>query len=587
MRIERKIVAVGAVIVVVMALAAAIPYLLHEQVDAVLGALSATAARERAYESLLDTLGAAETGQRAYLISGREEFLRPYYGALAALVPLRTTLREQHAGPGARAAYVRIEGETDAVLGELDEGLRRHRAGLAPLPSDDAAVPPHLAHLRRLIGGEIAVHNQQRDALRARLSNASALAVDAGIGATLLNLAILLPALGGARRALRERSVARERARRAARSQREIADAAELRSRHLAECSRLLHALQLAEGAPETAAVIGSHLGKMFPTLAGALYLYRNSRDALERRGSWGGAGASPDWPTVLEPGDCWALRRGGPYQAGAGDVACRHAHLRDNTREGTNEHTLCVPLVSHGEVIGAVSMAGQALGDSGGAQLREWIIQLSEQLALALANIELRARLRLQSFVDPLTQLYNRRYLDETFRRELLRAERGQQRLSVVLIDLDHFKRVNDSYGHEAGDALLSLLGNLLRDAVRGADTACRYGGEELLVLMPDCGHGDALQRAEDLRARIAAIVYRTGVHGHLSPTASMGVASFPQHGGDAAALVAAADAALYRAKQGGRNRVCGAEAVPLLTRMVQGRAPDPRTIGAGPPLG
>lgn len=547
MRIERRIIASGAVIVAIMTVAALVPYRMHEQVTQVLEALGNAAVSERTCESLLDTLNMADGSQRAYLITGRPEFLQDYLGALAALKPVRATLRAQPTAAPGDATHIdraSMELETDAVLSELDQGLHGRPAALVSPGS-----LPHLERLRRLIGAEIAVHNQDRERLRARLSKTSSMAVDASMGAAILNILILLPALAAARRALRERAVARERARSAARALRSTANAARRHSDFLTACSRLLNALQLVEGMEETSSVIGAYAKQIFPRLDGALYLYRHSRDALERRGAWG----SEAWPAAFDPTDCWALRRGGPHWVcGEEAVACAHS--------GAASHALCVPLVSHGDVIGTLHLQGPSLGDGDGAQLREWIAQLAGQLALALSGVELRARLRRQSFVDPLTELYNRRYLDETFRRELARAERQRLVLSVVMIDLDHFKRVNDCHGHEAGDVLLSRVGGLLREHVRTADTACRYGGEEMLVLMPDCGYRSALERAEELRAQIAAIRQPSPMHGVLSPTASLGVASYPLHGRDVATLIAAADAALYRAKHGGRNQVCGA---------------------------
>jgi diguanylate cyclase (GGDEF)-like protein len=174
----------------------------------------------------------------------------------------------------------------------------------------------------------------------------------------------------------------------------------------------------------------------------------------------------------------------------------------------------------------------------------------------LALSNVELRASLRLQSVIDPLTQLYNRRYLDETLKRELNRAQRRGTPVAVLMIDLDHFKRVNDTFGHEGGDLLLRSVANILKQSVRACDVACRYGGEELIVLMPDCGLDSAAERAEAIRVAIAGLhlSYNAQV---LTATASFGVAAYPACGGEPELLVQEADAALYAAKRDGRNRV------------------------------
>lgn len=541
MLIERKLIAVGAVVLAMMTMAAAVPYRVHTQLVEVMDSLSATAGRERTSATLLDTLNMAAICQRAYLVSGKSEFLLAYRNAVAALAPIRARLHDAAPDSGTAPDDARVQEETGAVLSELDTAIRSARR-------PPAAGAQHLEHLRRLVRAQIAADDRERLALRERLSQTSTLAVDSGIGAAVLCIVLLLPVLAAARRTLRDRAAAREHAHAAAQALRRIADAAEEHGRFLAECSCLLNLLQSAETMDETSRIVGSHLPRIFPGLQGALYMYRNSREVLERHCAWGGMPA-PQW---IAPRDCWALRCGGPHLARSDDVGCDHA--------SAGNPTLCVPLVSHGDVIGVLHLDGVTLPDAWDGKLRDRVVHFAGQFALGLANVELRERLRLQSWIDPLTQLYNRRYLNDAFRRELARARRQHLSLSIVMIDLDHFKRVNDNHGHEAGDALLSAVGTAIREAVREIDAACRYGGEEFLLLLPDCSYGDALARAEDLRARIAAIRQRAGAPAFPPPTASLGVASFPMHGNSDSELVAAADAALYRAKQGGRDRVCGA---------------------------
>ena len=159
---------------------------------------------------------------------------------------------------------------------------------------------------------------------------------------------------------------------------------------------------------------------------------------------------------------------------------------------------------------------------------------------------------------MDELTGLYNRRYFDETLRRELFRAERMRASLAVVMIDLDHFKRMNDTYGHEAGDLVLRTVGRCLREGVRRSDIACRYGGEELVLVLPECDAAAARTCAETLRKTISALELHHGDAALPQVTASFGIAMWPAHGEDAHTLVQAADRALYAAKHGGRNRVC-----------------------------
>ncbi|HEX7370730.1 MAG TPA: GGDEF domain-containing protein, partial [Rhodanobacteraceae bacterium] len=196
------------------------------------------------------------------------------------------------------------------------------------------------------------------------------------------------------------------------------------------------------------------------------------------------------------------------------------------------------------------------------------------DQLALALGNLQLQATLRTQSIRDPLTNLFNRRYLEASLPRELLRAERRDGGLSVLMFDLDHFKRYNDTQGHDAGDALLSAFGALLAQCCRGEDMPCRFGGEEFTLVLTDANHAQARERAEAIRKATAELVvhYRAGML--PAATVSIGVASFPEHGSTPEALLRMADQALYRAKHTGRNRVASASDLSPAARAAHSEA-------------
>jgi len=184
----------------------------------------------------------------------------------------------------------------------------------------------------------------------------------------------------------------------------------------------------------------------------------------------------------------------------------------------------------------------------------------------LTLANIRLRQSLKEQSIRDPLTGLFNRRYLTETLERELARAQRSGMPAAVVMIDVDHFKRFNDSFGHDAGDAVLQELGRFFKQSVRADDIACRYGGEEFCFVLPQMDHFSAQQRAEAIRVGAAALEVKSDGRVLGPVTLSLGVALFPEDGGDLESLVRAADAALYEAKKTGRNRVVMTSAAPFV---------------------
>jgi diguanylate cyclase (GGDEF)-like protein len=174
------------------------------------------------------------------------------------------------------------------------------------------------------------------------------------------------------------------------------------------------------------------------------------------------------------------------------------------------------------------------------------------------LAQIRaLKAQLEEQAIRDPLTGLYNRRYLDDAIERELVRAQREGYPVSVAMLDLDRFKALNDAHGHPAGDAVLVALSKSLREQVRAGDLACRWGGEEFLLLLPNMPLAAAASRVDKLRARFGTSSVTAGRR-KVSATLSAGVAAFPEHGTSPAELIGAADAALYRAKREGRDRVC-----------------------------
>ena len=180
-----------------------------------------------------------------------------------------------------------------------------------------------------------------------------------------------------------------------------------------------------------------------------------------------------------------------------------------------------------------------------------------NERLQAQLAEIQaLQAQLREQAIRDALTGLFNRRYLEETLERELLRARRAAAAISLVMLDIDHFKKLNDTYGHKAGDVMLQKLGEMLRAHTRGGDVACRYGGEEFVVVLPGASLEVAHQRAEQWRLTFEAVRVPYGKH-ELRSTLSLGVAVFPQHGSTSDEVLRMADTALYMAKTEGRNRV------------------------------
>jgi diguanylate cyclase (GGDEF)-like protein len=259
----------------------------------------------------------------------------------------------------------------------------------------------------------------------------------------------------------------------------------------------------------------------------------------------------------VFAPDDCWALRRGKIHVAVA---ESQGPHCRHLSAVPTHNY-LCLPLLAGGELFGLVHV--QALKDLNPEaieSLRQLGVTVADHISLALANLSLRDRLRYQALHDTLTGLFNRRYLEETLERELRRVQRRAVPLGVIMLDLDHFKRFNDTYGHAGGDDLLRVLGKYLQTQVRQEDIACRYGGEEFVLILPEAPREAVLQRAEEIRQMVPRLqVFQEGKLLE-STTVSLGVAMFPEHGATGQEVIQAADDAMYQAKAAGRNRVVAA---------------------------
>jgi diguanylate cyclase (GGDEF)-like protein/PAS domain S-box-containing protein len=324
--------------------------------------------------------------------------------------------------------------------------------------------------------------------------------------------------------------------------------ALERRNRQVAVLNEMIDLLQSASEAAEGHRVVARFAEQLFPQCAGALYV-AGPEGGIGAVAHWGGdAPAEPS----LERDDCWALRRGRIHHAEPGATALLCPHAR-----GERGATVCMPLLIGDETVGLLHLTGDPLGGEAEAGERDLLLtDFAERTALALANMRLRDVLRVQSIRDPLTGLYNRRYLEETFERELVRAHRNGYPLGVAMLDLDHFKQFNDRHGHQVGDAALRAFAHLLQEHVRADDVACRYGGEEFVVLFPNAPLEQVHERCELLRRRAPTLAMPAqGIP--WDATVSVGIAAFPDHGNDAAAILRAADAALYDAKRAGRDRV------------------------------
>ncbi|HEY9648280.1 MAG TPA: diguanylate cyclase, partial [Chroococcidiopsis sp.] len=319
----------------------------------------------------------------------------------------------------------------------------------------------------------------------------------------------------------------------------------------LGEISDFLQACLTVEEACNT---IANLVEPLFPHCAGGIFTTSPSRNRLENVATWGSSLNSPLHSTLeFQPQSCWGLRRGRMHWVGQNRSSLRCSHIPANEAIAA---TLCIPMIAQGETLGLFYLSTETANALSEAK-QQLARTLAEQVGMAIANLNLRETLQHQSIRDPLTGLFNRRYLEESLTQEIVRAQRHRHPIGVIMIDIDHFKRFNDIFGHDVGDYVLQTVGALLKDSVRNSDIACRYGGEEMTLILPEASLEGTTARAEMIREAISQL--RISQSGKLldAITASFGVACFPQHGSTSTSLIKAADIALYRAKDAGRNQV------------------------------
>ena len=180
-----------------------------------------------------------------------------------------------------------------------------------------------------------------------------------------------------------------------------------------------------------------------------------------------------------------------------------------------------------------------------------------ADNLALSIMSLKLREELEAQSIRDPLTSLYNRRYMEDNLQREISKSARHKTKLGMMVLDIDHFKSINDNFGHDMGDVVIKETGEIISSHFRDSDIVCRYGGEEFVVIMLEVDEDIAMQRAEQVRLAVENLAVNQGNICLKDFTISIGVALLPDHANSGATLFMAADSAMYQSKHQGRNKV------------------------------
>ncbi len=323
--------------------------------------------------------------------------------------------------------------------------------------------------------------------------------------------------------------------------------------------------LQVCRTLKETYPVISHYMSKVFPDCSGALFLFNENRTLVESVTEWGNP-VNKNSP-VIAADDCWSLRQGKEHIVLDTDqkLCCKHIE----TNKGRSY--TCVPIIAQGEMMGMLHIE---FGNTEELETqedleryyesRQRLIMISaDNLALSLVSLKLREALKNQSIRDPLTKLYNRRYMEESLEREMTRCMRSEQGMGIIMCDIDHFKTFNDEYGHDAGDLVLVEVAKFISDFFREYDIVCRYGGEEIIIIMPNSEQKSVEERANKIceGLRELEIIYA----GKPLPkiTASFGISHQPTNGEQANVLLKAADSALYDAKNGGRDQVVAAKVI------------------------
>lgn len=547
-----------AALVLVLSLVAVQVYRIVGQLVAESGWVSHTHRVKEQIVATVAELRNAEASLRSFVLNADPMRLGKYYASLPALDADIAALRAVVAD---NPTQVEAADRLAALLETRQEAMRHtvevyQKGGLEALRQDpaygqgqaqDGAVDAEQAHM---LAAEDALLVERQAATLAAAERARFLTV----GAIVLCFIILTSAFVIAVREQRRRVASELRVVESYGDLTRTLDESRRLGNTLRQLSELGEMLQGCRTLDEAAVGLEFALENLLPSTAGVVNLINASQNLVTPLSSWGEPiGGEP----VFAPDDCWALRRGQPYPEEGSSAAFTCKHLGENRAHGLHSR-LCVPLLAQGTMFGTLLVATD--GDLSSKQ-REAATAAAEQISLAVANLRLQETLRTQSLRDPLTGLFNRRYLEASLERDLARAVRRSQPLAVLMIDIDHFKRFNDSHGHEAGDMTLSQFGELLASLSRSEDVACRYGGEEFTLVLQETDAGLALDRAEEIRraAHHMAIEYRRQQLGPV--TVSIGIASYPLHGDTPDQLIRRADRALYVAKGQGRDRVCVAD--------------------------
>lgn len=557
--VSRRIAAWLLITVLILGLTAGLMYQAHERVDADVGSVERTHHVLDRLNAVLAVFSDAQTAQRGFLLTGEDGDLDPYRRAALAVPAHLRELSDLLAGESSQLARLgKLELLVRDKLAELERTVQLRRAGdasaaLAAVRDGGGkalmdAIRAQVAEMQRV---ETSISDRRNMELRDAVDKVLLLGV-LGLAWSFGFLSLMY-------------ALIRREARRRRRGERELEhinqrlaaslEQSEALTRELTMLARMGELLQSSRALSEAYEIVRRMLPDLLPGSSGVIGIINPSQTLTETVASWGDAALPSSLRAVYAPDECWALRRGRLHAAHQTGSVLPCPHLGAEEASGAAPSAICVPLIAYGETLGVLTICAE--GEGVLEALQRTARGAGEQISLALANLRLQETLRSLSIRDPLTGVFNRRFMEASLERELARARRAGHSLGVLMIDIDHFKLFNDTHGHEAGDVLLAGFAELLRRSFREEDIVCRYGGEEFLVLLPGSSSDQTVARALSVCEAVRSFepYHQRRPLGRIS--VSVGVASFPEDGSSDEALVRAADAALYRAKHEGRDRV------------------------------
>lgn len=521
-----------------------------------------------AVKNLLQAMTDAETGERGYVITGNITFLQPYHAATFNLnLQIAELDNRIAASPELAADWAQLR-KASVLASEFMKHVieTRQQQGFesAVRLVESGEGKNRMDSVRKIADVIVAKEEARLEAVTATELKEMKFSKSLLIVLTVLDIALFGIAFLMLSRALS--SYRKTQATLQTLHSESVAHSQELAHSQISQGlqNRLVNILQSSVNMVEAYCGIERYCAQIFHANDGAFYIRRNSKDYYERVAAWGDGELSS---TGFEPLECWSARNGNIYRFDSilTDLPCQHFG-HDNLNQLSY---LCIPMNANGELTGILvlfgrqSTAGELLPVS--HEVEQLASEVMEKIGLAIANLRLRDTLRHNSIIDSLTGLYNRRYMEETLRREISRAERVAKPIGVMMLDADHFKRFNDTHGHDAGDLVLREIAQEMKNVARKSDFACRFGGEEFILVMPEADEAIMLARAQALQQSIRKMTIMYGGQCIGPLTVSIGVAVFPEAGNTGEQIVKAADEALYQAKQSGRDRIVLAQNVQL----------------------